>query len=36
MLPPLIVYNEQGSYCDEIMEIYYGQQDAERSKEGGN
>nr|WP_145406587.1 tRNA1(Val) (adenine(37)-N6)-methyltransferase [Paenibacillus xylanexedens] len=36
MLPPLIVYNEQGNYCDEIMDIYYGQQQAERTKEGGN
>lgn len=24
ILPPLIVYNEQGQYCDEIMTIYYG------------
>ncbi|ANE46008.1 hypothetical protein SY83_06595 [Paenibacillus swuensis] len=28
LLPPLLVYNEQGEYCREIMEIYYG-----RSKE---
>ncbi|GGO09112.1 tRNA1(Val) (adenine(37)-N6)-methyltransferase [Saccharibacillus kuerlensis] len=25
VLPPLIVYNEQGEYCSEIMTIYYGQ-----------
>lgn len=24
ILPPLIVYNEQGEYCEEIMTIYYG------------
>ena len=23
VLPPLIVYNEDGSYTDEIIEIYY-------------
>ncbi|CAM3094752.1 tRNA1(Val) (adenine(37)-N6)-methyltransferase [Paenibacillus sediminis] len=28
LLPPLIVYNEQGEYCPEIYDIYYG------SKEG--
>ena len=36
MLPPLIVYNEQGNYCDEIMEIYYGDQQSVHNKEGGN
>lgn len=24
VLPPLIVYNENGEYCEEIMNIYYG------------
>lgn len=24
IMPPLIVYNEQGEYCEEIMTIYYG------------
>lgn len=24
VLPPLIVYGEDGSYCDEVYEIYYG------------
>ncbi|CAM3673009.1 tRNA1(Val) (adenine(37)-N6)-methyltransferase [Marinicrinis lubricantis] len=24
VLPPLIVYNDQQQYCDELMEIYYG------------
>jgi len=24
IMPPLIVYNDQGNYCEEIMEIYYG------------
>jgi tRNA1(Val) A37 N6-methylase TrmN6 len=24
LLPPLIVYNENGEYCDELMKIYYG------------
>lgn len=35
MLPPLIVYNEEGKYCEEIMDIYYGQQHAERTTKGG-
>ncbi|RAV08507.1 tRNA1(Val) (adenine(37)-N6)-methyltransferase [Paenibacillus contaminans] len=25
LLPPLIVYNEEGRYCDELMRIYYGE-----------
>jgi tRNA1(Val) A37 N6-methylase TrmN6 len=24
LLPPLIVYNDDGQYCDELMHIYYG------------
>jgi tRNA1(Val) A37 N6-methylase TrmN6 len=24
VLPPLVVYNEDGTYCDEIYSIYYG------------
>jgi len=35
MLPPLIVYNEEGTYCDEIMDIYYGSQHTTRTTEGG-
>lgn len=29
MLPPLIVYNEEGQYCEEIMNIYYGEHNLE-------
>ncbi|WP_409343860.1 tRNA1(Val) (adenine(37)-N6)-methyltransferase [Paenibacillus sp. MBLB4367] len=25
MLPPLVVYNEEGRYCEELMRIYYGE-----------
>lgn len=32
VLPPLIIYNPDGSYCDEIMEYYEG----ERKSENGN
>ena len=35
MLPPLIVYNEEGTYCDEIMDIYYGSQQPTGTTEGG-
>ena len=24
ILPPLIVYQENGEYCQEVMDIYYG------------
>lgn len=29
MLPPLIVYGEDGQYCEEIMNIYYGEHNLE-------
>lgn len=35
MLPPLIVYNEEGAYCDEVMEIYYGSTNSNLGQEGG-
>lgn len=29
ILPPLIVYKENGEYCEEIMDIYYGSKEGE-------
>ncbi|MFD0870366.1 N5-glutamine S-adenosyl-L-methionine-dependent methyltransferase [Chlamydia abortus] len=38
LLPPLIVYKNNHEYCEELMEIYYGNRDSlssEEGKEGG-
>ncbi|WP_407074389.1 tRNA1(Val) (adenine(37)-N6)-methyltransferase [Paenibacillus lacisoli] len=32
LLPPLIVYNDQGIYCTELMSIYYGEAPASAEK----
>ncbi|GIP36315.1 tRNA1(Val) (adenine(37)-N6)-methyltransferase [Paenibacillus sp. J2TS4] len=32
LLPPLIVYNDNNDYCEELMEIYYGSQSTEVEK----
>lgn len=33
LLPPLIVYQEDGSYCPEIMDIYYGSMNPKKETE---
>lgn len=35
LLPPLIVYNENREYADELKEIYYGQQNEQSEGTGG-
>lgn len=34
LLPPLVVYKNETDYCDELMDIYYGQQRSVNSDEG--